>query len=215
MRKSLAAIAGAILALTLLTSVVSSPAGASHRKSKPKPTITDIVAKSGGEFDSNTKDYDLLLNAVLAAGLAETLATPGLNVTVWAPNDGAFVKLANDLGYAGRDEAGAFNAIVATLTSLGGGDPIPLLTSILTYHVTPGARGVFSVLFTKSFPTLNGATITRDCRWGPNFFTLIDKEPGLKDPKLTFPLQVKASNGIIHTIDRVLIPVDLDAVPNP
>jgi uncharacterized surface protein with fasciclin (FAS1) repeats len=215
-RRRLSVAAAAVLALAVSTTLLAPSAGATAARHRtPPPTITDIVARSGGDFDGNHADYDLLLNAVITAGLAETLATPGLNVTVWAPNDRAFIRLANDLGYAGSDEAGAFGAIVATLTTLGGGDPLPLLTQVLTYHVTPGARGVFQVLFTPSFPTLQGATIGRNFSSFWTLLELVDHEPGLRNPNITWPLQVWASNGIIHTIDRVLIPVDLDAVPNP
>lgn len=203
MKKLLAGLAGAFLALALLTSVMATPASARSKPTQPRPTITEIVAASGGEFDRNGRDYDILLNAVVTAGLAETLATPGLDVTVWAPNDNAFIRTARDLGFTGKDEAGAWNFLVGALTELGGGDPIPVLTAILTYHVTPKARGVFSVLTTKTFPTLQGGTITR------HGLTLQDADPDLRDPRLTLPLQVKASNGIIHTIDRVLIPINI------
>ena len=204
MKKFLGGIA-AVLAVTMLASVFAGPAGAWKSKPKPAPTatITDIVARSGGEFDRNGGDYDILLNAVLTADLAGTLATPGLNVTVWAPNDRAFIRTARDLGFTGWSEKGAWNFLVGALTNLGGGDPIPVLTAILTYHVTPEARGVFSVLTTKTFPTLQGGTITR------HGFTLQDADPDIKDPRLTLPLQVRASNGIIHTIDRVLIPINI------
>lgn len=190
----------AMLAVTMLSTVF---AGTASATTKPKPTITDIVAASGGEFDRNRHDYDILLNAVLTAGLEGTLAQPGLNVTVWAPNDAAFIRTARDLGFTGRGERGAWNFLVAALTNIGGGDPIPVLTTILTYHVTPEARGVLSVLRTKEFPTLQGGTIVR------KGLTLQDKDPDIKNPNLTWPLQVRASNGIIHTIDRVLIPVNL------
>lgn len=204
MKKFLGGIA-AVLAVTMLASVFAGPAGAWKPKPKPAPTatITDIVAASGGQFDRNRSDYDILLNAVQTAGLAETLATPGLDVTVWAPNDRAFIRTARDLGFTGWSEKGAWNFLVGALTNLGGGDPIPVLTAILTYHVTPDARGVFSVLTTKTFPTLQGGTITR------HGFTLQDADPDIKDPRLTLPLQVRASNGIIHTIDRVLIPINI------
>ena len=43
----------------------------------------------------------------------------------------------------------------------------------------------------------------------PFFFGLIDNDPDLENPRLTFPINVVASNGIIHTITRVLIPLDL------
>jgi uncharacterized surface protein with fasciclin (FAS1) repeats len=206
MKKFTVAATGLVASLTLVGSVLVAPAGATDKPAPPQPagrTITDIVAASGGEFDDNRRDYDILLNAVVTAGLAETLATPGLDVTVWAPNDRAFIRLAKDLGFAGSDEAGAWSFLVTALTGLGGGDPIPVLTAVLTYHVTPGARGVFSVLTTKTFPTLQGGTITR------RFLTLQDADPDFRDPSLTLPLQVRASNGIIHTIDRVLLPINI------
>ena len=215
MKRIIAMLAAPLLAIALLAAAGSTEAGAGNRKSKERPTIAAIVARSGGEFDRNRHDYDILLQAVTAAGLVDTLNTPGLDVTVWAPNDRAFVRLAQDLGVADPDEQEAFDAIVATLTTLGGGDPLPLLTSILTYHVTPDARSAWRVLFTREFPTLQGATIGRNFSSWWTLFDLVDKEPGLADPTLTWPIDVRASNGIIHTIDRVLIPVDLDAVPNP
>ena len=193
----------AVLAVTLLSSLFAGSAGATWKPKPPTKNITEIVAASGGTFDKNRYDYDILLNAVLTAGLAETLATPGLDVTVWAPNDKAFIRTARDLGYTGWSEQGAWEFLVGALTGLGNGDPIPVLTAILTYHVTPEARGVKSVLRTKEFPTLQGGTIVR------HGFTLQDADPDLKDPRLTWPVQVRATNGIIHTIDRVLIPINI------
>jgi uncharacterized surface protein with fasciclin (FAS1) repeats len=202
MKKLLGGIA-ALLAVTMLSSVFAGSAGATWKPKPPSKTITEVVAASGGQFDRNPFDYDILLNAVLTANLQDTLATPGLDVTVWAPNDRAFIRTARDLGFTGSTEQGAWEFLVGALTGLGGGDPIPVLTAILTYHVTPGARGVLSVLTTKEFPTLQGGTIVR------HGLTLQDKDPDIKDPNLTLPLQVRASNGIIHTIDRVLIPINI------
>lgn len=202
MKKLLGGIA-ALLAVTMFSSVFAGSAGATWKPKPPSKTITEVVAASGGQFDRNPFDYDILLNAVLTANLQDTLATPGLDVTVWAPNDRAFIRTARDLGFTGSTEQGAWEFLVGALTGLGGGDPIPVLTAILTYHVTPGARGVLSVLTTKEFPTLQGGTIVR------HGLTLQDKDPDIKDPNLTLPLQVRASNGIIHTIDRVLIPINI------
>ena len=50
---------------------------------------------------------------------------------------------------------------------------------------------------------LQGGTIVR------HGFTLQDADPDITDPRLTWPLQVRATNGIIHTIDRVLIPINI------
>ena len=202
MKKFLVA-AAAFLSVSLVATSFAGTAGAFGTPVPPYSSITGIVAASGGDFDDNRWDFDILLNAVQTAGLAETLDTPGLDVTVWAPNDLAFVRTARDLGYTGGSEEGAWNFLVGALTDLGGGDPIPVLTEILTYHVTPQERNVFQVIFTGEFPTLQGGTIQR------NFLTLVDADPDLPNPNLTLPIQADASNGVIHAIDRVLIPIDL------
>jgi len=68
----------------------------SHKK-QSIPTITGIVLQSGGagKFDDNNSDYDLLLNAVIAADLADALADPDASLTVFAPTDAAFIALAH------------------------------------------------------------------------------------------------------------------------
>jgi uncharacterized surface protein with fasciclin (FAS1) repeats len=167
------------------------------------PTLTDLVAASGGTFDGNPYDYDCLLNAVLAANLGGALADPSLSVTLFAPDDRAFVRLARSLGYNGFAEAAAFDFLVDALTTLGGGDPIPVLTQVLLYHVATEELGLFQVILSKEIATLQGGVIR------PAFLRLRDNEPNLKDPRLTFPLEIEASNGKLHTIDRVLIPIDL------
>ena len=83
-------------------------------------TITDIVAASGA-FDTNSADFDLLLKAVQATGLAGALTNPAADLTVFAPNDAAFVKLATTLGFKGTGEAAGFDYLVEALTLLSGG----------------------------------------------------------------------------------------------
>ena len=174
------------------------------------PTITELVVASGGEFDDNKADFDILLNAVLAAGLADALNNPDDSLTVLAPNDKAFIKTARDLGFHGDDEGGAFAFIVAALTELGGGDPIPLLQAILTYHVIPEAQTNKQVLEADFVETLLGAGIYPDALRR----TLGDNEPTLRDPFIyVFKFDnIRASNGFIQTIGRVLIPVDLSTL---
>lgn len=172
-----------------------------------EPTIADIVAASGGTFDSNQKDFDLLLTALQTAGLVDALADPDANLTVFAPTDAAFVKLAQDLGYEGSDEAGAFGAIVSTLTDLGGGDPVPVLTDVLLYHVSPEGRRLSEIQELDTIDTLlEGATIT------PKGNKLVDNEPDLANPGFKPSLTgIRAQNGsMIQGINRVLIPLDLD-----
>ena len=166
-------------------------------------SITDIVAQSGNGFDADASDFDMLLAAVTAAGLGDALDAVGADLTVFAPNDGAFIATAQALGYAGNDEEGAFGFIVQALTLLSNGsDPIPLLSAILTYHVSPGAKDSTAVLAADSLPTLQGGTI------GVDGTSLVDADPDLPNPGI-IATDINASNGIVHVIDGVLLPVDI------
>jgi serralysin len=165
-------------------------------------TITGIVAASG-DYDTNANDFDILLNAVVAAGLAAALDDPAADLTVFAPSDAAFLRLAETLGYEGTDEAAAFGYIADALSLLsGGGDPIPLLTDILKYHVAPESLTAAEVLNLSAIQTLLGVNI------GVNGTNLEDGDPDVADPKL-IQTDIHADNGIIHVIDGVLIPVDI------
>ncbi len=201
-----AGLVAAAAAVSLIAGLFSAPAGAA-RQSEGSGTITDIVASSGSGFDTTGADFDVLLAAVTAAGLGGTLDTAGLDVTVWAPKDRAFIRTAQDLGFTGSntDEAGAWTFLVEALTDIGGGDPIPTLTTILLYHVTPDTRLASEVLATAGFPTLADIGI----RHSRGSIILRDKDPDFRNPRLLGPLDVQASNGVIHVINRVLLPVNL------
>lgn len=165
------------------------------------PTITGIVAASG-ELDDNGSDFDLLLAAVSAAGLGDALDDAVADLTVFAPNDDAFLSLAQTLGYEGTDEAGALSFIVRGLNLLSGGDPIGLLTQVLTYHVAGESLQASQVLAADSIVTLQGGSITVDGT------SLGDLDPELPDPSI-IATDIQAANGIVHVIDGVLLPADV------
>jgi serralysin len=165
-------------------------------------TITDIVVASGS-FDNVGTDFDILLNSVVAADLAGVLDDAAADFTVFAPTDDAFVGLAKVLGFGGSGEEAAFAYIVEALTLLSkGGDPIPLLTDILLYHVSPESLQASQVLTTDPIETVLGV----DLRISGT--TLRDQDPDIANPALV-TTDILASNGIIHAIDGVLIPVNL------
>jgi serralysin len=191
-----------VLAASVLAASAA-PAQANHREPAPTSTIAGLVAASGGAFDDDRYDYDILLTAVSAAGLVGALDDPTAQLTVFAPTDRAFTRLARDLGYDEYDEQGAWEYLVAQLTALGGGDPIPTLTNVLLYHVSPGADSLRTIRRTKTIDTLFGATFTVKGN------RLVDVDPDITNPRFNDPTDLRATNGIVHTISRVLIPVDL------
>jgi uncharacterized surface protein with fasciclin (FAS1) repeats len=160
--------------------------------------IVDVAvsASGGGEPDSNANDYDLLVQAVTASGLAPTLSSQNTKLTVFAPNDRAFLRLVHDLtGKRPASEQAALETITSTLT----GEQIK---NVLLYHVVPGKRlSPRQVLKSRSLTMANGRVVR------PRGVVLKDETKSLRDPKLVLrAINIGASNGVIHTIDRVLVP---------
>ena len=58
------------------TSALLGGPGGDFRGVDEPMTITDIVLQSGGDFDDDSRDFDILLNAVVTADLAGVLAIP-------------------------------------------------------------------------------------------------------------------------------------------
>src|SRR4051794_16449182 len=190
-RASLAALAAAALAFA------ATPAHANGGGSAPG-TIVDVAvaASGGGTPDADSSDYDILVQAVLATGLAPTLSDTSTKYTVFAPNDRAFLRLVQDLtGAAPASEADALATITKAFT-------IDEIKNILLYHVVPGQKlGPLRVLTAGSLTMANSGVVK------PRGISLRDETPGLTDPRLVlWKINIQASNGVIHTIDRVLVP---------
>lgn len=170
-------------------------------------SIAGELAKSGEGFDSNGEDFDLLNAALEAAGLTGALDDDSAHLTLFAPTDAAFIGLARAFGFEGDGEEEAFGAIVGALTEAGHGDPIPLLTDILTYHVAPGLLAAEDVVAAESIDTLSGEAIT------PDGAVLGDLDPSVTDPEVIVArADLPATNGLIHAIDGVLLPFDAPLV---
>jgi uncharacterized surface protein with fasciclin (FAS1) repeats len=186
-----------LVAGALVAAVAAAPASARGGDNARGNVVEVALAASGGSvaFDRNPNDYDILVKAVIATGLDDDLAA-AQRITVFAPNDLAFKRLVRDLtGSWPASEEAAFNTIA------GSGANIP---NILTYHVATKRLGVFGVLFSRSIQMLNGDDI------GVRGITLVDDNDAFANPRLVVrALNIRASNGIIHTIDRVLLPATL------
>ena len=161
------------------------------------PNIVDIAAGSD--------DFNILVQALSTAGLVQTV-TDLEDITVFAPTDAAFTQLAIDLGFAGdaTDEGAVFGFIAGALTELApDNDPIPLLTDILLYHVSPGSKSAVQIDEADQVETLlTGVT------FGTEGTELVDNEPDIENPNIVIP-DIPGDNGTIQAIDRVLLPIDI------
>jgi len=194
MKKSRLAIAALAAVALVFTAAPAQATGGSA----PSGTIVDVAvaASGGGTPDSNPWDYDILVQALVATGLDAALADRSQTYTVFAPNDRAFLRLVGDLtGSAPASEAAALAAITATFSA-------DQISNVLLYHVVAGKKlGPVQVLVSRSLTMANGGTVQ------PRGVTLRDESPGLTDPRLVlWSLNIPAANGVIHTIDRVLVP---------
>jgi uncharacterized surface protein with fasciclin (FAS1) repeats len=121
-------------------------------------------------------NFTTLVSLVKQAGLAETLSAQG-SYTVFAPTDAAFKKVPKK-----------------TLQALG--EDKAMLKSVLLYHVAKGRLAAKRVVKRSSIKTLNGERVRVRVRGG-NVFVNTSK---------VVTSDVRASNGIIHAVNRVLIP---------
>jgi uncharacterized surface protein with fasciclin (FAS1) repeats len=129
----------------------------------------DIVetAASAGEFKT-------LAAALEKAGLTETLKGKG-PFTVFAPTDAAFAKVPKD----------QLEALLADKQ---------MLTSVLTYHVVPGAVMAKDVKAGK-VKTVQGSELTLSTGGGVKV-----------DGANVVKTDIVADNGVIHVIDSVVLP---------
>ena len=184
----------AVVACSLAALVFTAGTAAAH----PKGTIVDVAvgASGGGTPDDNPYDYDLLVQAVLATDLAGTLSDTSTRYTVFAPNDRAFERLVADLtGTYRKSEAAALNTIVSTFSNRADQEHPPL-----PRRARPGARPAAGAV-RRQLTMANGGTVR------PRGLRLVDETPSLRDPRLVlWAINIRASNGVIHTINRVLVP---------
>lgn len=167
------------------------------------PELGATVPLTGGGTLSTADDFEVLALALDAASLDGTVA--GLtDFTLFAPTDQAFADLAVATGFTGdtTDATAVFNAIAGTLATLSGtSDPIPLLTDILTYHVSPEAASLDDLNGAGPVETLN--TTELQVTGG----TVVDEDPDATNAQVV-AADVATNNGTIQVVDQVLLPID-------
>ena len=138
----------------------------------------------------NSKDHTTLVAAVKAAGLVPTLKGAG-PFTVFAPTNEAFAAL----------PAGTVDTLLKPENK-------PALTKVLTYHVVAGKMD--SAALAKAIDAGGGKATLIEVSGGTLIATrsgslimLTDESGGMAH--VTIP-DVVQSNGVIHVVDKVLLP---------
>lgn len=153
---------------------------------KMDATILEIAANADIDEDGDP-DFEILAAAVGAADpiVAETLANSD-QYTVFAPTDDAFVALLGELELTEEELLGNTE----------------LLTTVLLYHVTEGRRAANSVVPPKKPRTIE--TLLEGTSFEVNSVGEIN---AVGSSATIIAPNVSGSNGIIHVIDAVLLPI--------
>ena len=141
------------------------------------------------ELAKNTPELSILVEAVVAADLAATLSTGTL--TVFAPTNAAFAAL----------PAGTVDTLLKPESK-------PTLTKVLTYHVVAGkydaaalSKMIADGKGMASLKTVAGGTLT--AKASGNAVMVMDEKGGTATVTIA---DVYQSNGVIHVVDKVLLP---------
>ena len=124
--------------------------------------------------------FKMLISAIQAAELVDTLRSIG-PFTVFAPDDEAFAKL----------PPGTVDTLL---------NDVPKLKAVLMYHIVAGKLTVEEISQMKTAKTIQGQEVKIDAhKWH------LHMNPKINDANMT-NYNIMADNGVIHVLDRVLMP---------
>lgn len=142
----------------------------------PAQPARSPASKTIVDVAAGNPQFSTLVKLVKSAGLATTLSKG--SYTVFAPTNAAFGKVPKaSLNALAKDKA--------------------KLKAVLLYHVVKGRVPASKVVTLKSAKTLNGASVK---------ISVKNKKVYLNGSTRVTKTDVKASNGIIHVINKVLLP---------
>ena len=190
MSKRIALLSAAAFAALALTATVAAPVSA-QEKTVMVGGAAMFPSKNIVQNAVNSKDHTTLVAAVKAAGLVDTLMQKG-PFTVFAPVNSAFAAL----------PAGTVDTLLKPENK-------GALTGVLTYHVVPG-KLTFNDLRNlvkkgngmAELKTAAGGKLVAEMN-GPMNITIKDEKGGVAHINVYDVIQ---SNGVIHSIDKVLLP---------
>lgn len=175
-------ISAALLASMLLLAACGDDNGSSDTTMAPSSTSTSVPAPQGTIADVIAADstYSTLVSALTAAGMLDTLKET-THYTLFAPTNTAFAAM----------DAAVLDKLLLPANKA-------TLVKVLSYHVLEGDIPEHD--FSQGFlSTLEGTDLT------------VEHTPTvLVDGATVSATDIPATNGIIHAIDKVLVPADVD-----
>jgi transforming growth factor-beta-induced protein len=150
----------------------------------PQPqTIAEIAA--------GNPDFSILVDALTRTNLLDAVSDPDADLTVFAPTNDAFVALLGELGL------GSLDAVEAALGTDG-------LRNVVLYHVL-GAEVKAADVTTGYVATL----ANRDTDQALSLYISTAAGVKINDRATVTTADVDASNGVIHIIDQVILPLSI------
>jgi len=140
---------------------------------------------------SDNPDFSILVDALSRTNLVDAVNDPNANLTIFAPTNAAFADLLAELNLADLD------AVEAALGNDG-------LKNVLLYHVL-GAE-VKSNMVEMGYASTLATNGTNDAL---SFFISTDGGVKINDRAMVTDVDIDASNGVIHVIDKVILPVSV------
>ena len=168
----------------LLSIAAFTPLAFAQNEKSGKPLVEDKASVQSGSLTAVIADsatFSTLTKALKATGLDLTLGAKG-EFTVFAPTDDAFGKLSTE-----------------TLTKLMLPENKEKLRELLLYHVVAG-RKLAAELTDGDVKTVNGAKLKID----------VESDKIEVNGEKVSSADVTASNGVMHSIGKVLVPKSLD-----
>ncbi len=184
MRKIALNIGSLLLGATLIfgTSSCDKENEPSYNQPEQK-TIADVATENG--------NFTILLDALERTNLTAAVSDPNASLTVFAPTDAAFQDLLTELNLPDLD------AVEAALGNDG-------LKTVLLYHVL-GAE-VKSSMVTTGYVSTLGTNASNDAL---SLYISTSSGVRINDRANVDMPDVEADNGVIHVIDKVILPMTI------
>jgi len=171
---------GILASLAVVTAVALAACSSGRPDSSMEESAPETAVGTIVEVATGAGGFDTLVAAVIAADLVDTLNSAG-PFTVFAPTNDAFAALPE----------GVLDALLLPKNKA-------VLAKILTYHVVSGQVMAADVT-DGDVATVEGQTVKLSTKGG----VTVNGAPVIS-------ADVMASNGVIHAIDGVLLPADID-----